>query len=127
MHGKDPHTGGRMFERFSDGYYLGRLYVEPHADERAVMHRDHHAQVAAQLYDDAETPAPLVMKIGSAHVPVHGADGVPGRTVALPESVLPATGVENPPALSEVLLAKADRATQLLDLGSVGADDPAGF
>jgi len=67
------------------------------------------------------------MKIGSAHVPVHGADGVPGRTVALPESVLPATGVENPPALSEVLLAKADRATQLLDLGSVGADDPAGF
>ena len=114
-----------MFERFSSGYYLGRLYVEPHADERAVMHRNHHVQVAEQLYDDAEAPAPLVMKIGSTHVPVHGADGVPGWTVALPEGFLPATGVENPPALSEVLLAKADRAAQLLDFGPGG--DPMGF
>ncbi|WP_254840617.1 DUF5802 family protein [Natronomonas marina] len=115
-----------MFERFSSGYYLGRLYVEPHEDERAVMHREQHEQVSEQLYD-GDGPAPLVMKIGSTHVPVHAADGVPGRTVALPPSVLPATGVENPPALSEVLLAKADRAAQLLDLGSVGGDDPAGF
>ncbi len=116
-----------MFERFSSGYYLGRLYVEPHGNERAVMHREQHERVSDQLYDGADDPAPLVMKIGSAHVPVHGADGVPGRTVALPESVLPAAGVENPPALSEVLLAKADRAAQLLDLGSVGDGDPAGF
>jgi UDP-N-acetylglucosamine enolpyruvyl transferase len=116
-----------MFERFSSGYYLGRLYVEPHENERSVMHRDLHERVHDQLYDDAEESAPLVMKIGSAHVPVHGADGVPGRTVALPRSVLAAIGVENPPALSEVLLAKADRASQLLDIGSVGAGDPAGF
>ncbi|PSQ13102.1 hypothetical protein BRC99_04430 [Halobacteriales archaeon QS_7_69_60] len=117
-----------MFERFSSGYYLGRLYVQPHDDGRAVMHREQHERVVEQLYDDEESPEPLVMKIGSAHVPVHGADGVPGRTVALPEGLLPATGVENPPALSEVLLAKADRAAQLLDLGSVADDaDPAGF
>jgi len=116
-----------MFERFSSGYYLGRLYVEPHETDRAVMHSEHHDRVCDQLYDGADHPEALVMKIGSAHVPVHAADGVPGRTVALPESVLPATGVENPPALSEVLLAKADRAAQLLDLGSVGDGDPAGF
>jgi len=116
-----------MFERFSSGYYLGRLYVEPHDDDdgRAVMHREQHERVVEQLYDDDAT-GPLVMKIGSTHVSVHGADGVPGRTVALPEGLLPATGVENPPALSEVLLAKADRAAQLLEFGSV-ADDPAGF
>jgi len=114
-----------MFERFSSGYYLGRLYVEPHENERAVMHRAEHERVSEQLYDDAGDPEPLVMKIGSTHVPVHGAEGVPGRTVALPESVLPATGVENPPALSEVLLAKADRAAQLLDFGPGG--DPMGF
>jgi hypothetical protein len=116
-----------MFERFSSGYYLGRLYVEPHEDDRAVMHREQHGRVRDDLYDDADDPAPLVMKIGPTHVPVHGADGVPGRTVALPEAVLAATGVENPPALSEVLLAKADRARQLLDLGSVGGADPADF
>ena len=114
-----------MFERFSSGYYLGRLYVQPHDDGRAVMHREQHERVVEQLYDDAGGPEPLVMKIGSTHVPVHGAEGVPGRTVALPESVLPATGVENPPALSEVLLAKADRAAQLLDFSPGG--DPMGF
>ena len=113
-----------MFERFSSGYYLGRLYVEPHESERAVMQQAEHERVSEQLYDDADGPEPLVMKVGSTHLPVHGAGGVPGRTLALPESVLPAAGVENPPALSEVLLAKADRAAQLLDLGLV---DPAGF
>ena len=65
----------------------------------------------------------LVIKVGSTHLRVHGAGGVPGRTLALP-TVLPAAGVENPPALGEVLLATADRAAQPLDLGSV---DPAGF
>jgi predicted nucleic acid-binding Zn ribbon protein len=104
-----------MFEQFSSGYYLGRLYVEPHSGNRAVMHSEQHEHVNEQLYDGHS--GPLVMKIGSTHVPVHGADGVPGQTVALPESVLPAAGVQNPPALREVLLAKADRATQLLGVG----------
>ena len=116
-----------MFERFSSGYYLGRLYVEPHGDGRAVMQREQYERVAEQLYDAENDPEPLVMKVGPAHVPVRGADGVPGRTLALPEDILPATGVENPPALSEVLLAKADRAAQLLEFGSVADGEPAGF
>jgi hypothetical protein len=111
-----------MFEQFSSGYYLGRLYVEPYDGDRAVINRDHHKQVIEELYDSEGEP--LVMKIGSTHLAVHGADGVPGRTVALPEETLPATGTDNPPALREVLLAKADRARQLLEFGS---DGPAGF
>jgi hypothetical protein len=49
---------------------------------------------------------------------------VPGQTLALPEEALSATGIDNPPALREVFLAKADRARQLLEFGT---DGPAGF
>jgi hypothetical protein len=104
-----------MFEHFSSSYYLGRLYVEPYPGDRAVMHTEHHEQVNEQLYDEYE--GPLVMKIGTTHVPVHGADDVPGRTVGLPGTALEVAGVDNPPTLREVLLAKADRAGQLLGLG----------
>jgi len=110
-----------MFEQFSSGYYLGRLYVEPYGGDRAVINREHHERVNDQLYDEA---GPLVMKIGSTHLAVHGAEDVPGRTVALPEGALSAAGIDNPPTLSEVLLAKADRAKQLL---GYDPDGPAGF
>lgn len=114
------HTNLTMFEEFSSGYYLGRLYVEPYEGDRAVMHRDQHERVNEQLYAEGvgveRLDLPLVMKIGGAHLPVHGAAGVPERTVALPDEVVERTGVENPPSLSEVLLAKADRARQLLDI-----------
>lgn len=88
------------------------------------MQRAEHERVGEQLYDGADGPEPPVMKVGSTRLRVHGAGGVPGRTLALPESVLPAAGVETPPALGEVSLATADRAARLLDLGAV---DPAGF
>ena len=109
-----------MFERFSESYYLGRLYVEPHGGERALMHRDQHEQVNEQLYATGggleRLDTPLVMKIGGRHFPVLGADGVPEGTVALPEASLEDARVENPPSLSEVLLATRDRAAQLLRL-----------
>jgi len=128
-------TRHEMFEPFSSGYYLGRLYVEPHGGDRPAMHREQHEHVSEQLYAGAgtdganEEPArqperpeqpqrggdqPLVMKIGGTHVPVHGAEGVPERTVALPEDWLEATRLRNPPTLTEVLLAKRERAEQLL-------------
>ena len=107
-----------MFEDFSSGYYLGRLYVEPHDEERAVMRRDQHEQINEQLYATGEgverLDSPLVMKVDRHHVAVRGEDGIPEGTLALPESLLEDTGVRNPPALKEVLLAKADRAAQLL-------------
>ncbi len=111
-----------MFEQFSSGYYLGRLYVEPYDGDHAAIHRSHHERVNETLYES--NFGPLVMKIGSTHLAVHGAEDIPGRTLALPERVLSATPVDNPPTLQEVLLAKADRARQLLEFGTDGS---AGF
>lgn len=110
----------RMFEQFSRGYYLGRLYVEPSDREAATMSQRQHERVNEQLYASDEgidrLDRPLVMKVGATHLPVHGAPDVPADTLAIPEPLLDDAGVENPPTLSEVLLAKADRAKQLLEL-----------
>lgn len=116
-----------MFEPFSGGYYLGRLYLEPHDTEQVVMHREQHERVNEQLYADEDAAIrrldhPLVMKVGHGHVPVHGAAGVPERTLGFPPELLDQLGVEAP-TLSEVLLVKAERAEQMLSLG--GADGAA--
>jgi len=115
----------RMFEQFSRGYYLGRLYVEPDECDVATMCQTQHEQVNRQLYTDSEgierTDLPLVMKVGTNHFPVHGDESVPADTLAVPENLLDET-VRNPPSLREVFLAKADRAAQLLAL----TDGPAG-
>jgi hypothetical protein len=104
-----------MFEQFSSGYYLGRLYVEPHDGDHAVIHRDDHVRVNEHLYTTGEGPertdAPLVMKLeNGGHFPVLGDDSVPTGTLAVPESVAP----RELPDRREVLLAKADRAAELL-------------
>jgi hypothetical protein len=109
-----------MFEQFSSGYYLGRLYVEPGEGETAKMCQAQHEQVNEQLYADcAITPLdrPLVMKLGTTHIAVEGNAATPADTLTVPESVLDAAGVDNPPELSEVLLAKEEQARQLLSLG----------
>ena len=109
-----------MFERFSSGYYLGRLYVEPDERETAAMCREQHELVNEQLYTDGEgiqrLDNPLVMKLDTSHFPVTGDEGVPRNTLAVPQAVLEGCRVRNPPTLREVLLAKADRARQLLEL-----------
>lgn len=106
-----------MFERFSNGYYLGRLYVEPGSEGVPQMCRDQHERVLRDVY---ERPVPPVMKLGRHHFAVEAAAGLPSDTLALPESVLDGAAVRNPPTLTEVFLAKADRAQQLLAL----ADGP---
>jgi len=112
-----------MFEAFSSGYYLGRLYVEPTAGDRAAINSRHHERVNEQLYASDEgvsrTDLPLVMKVGAAHLPVHGEDDVPEHTLAVPEAVLEDANVGNPPSLEEVLLAKRDHAARLFDIGAV--------
>jgi len=107
-----------MFEPFSRGYYLGRLYVRPHESERAVMQADQHDEVGRQVYgeDDEGDERPLVMKLDERHLAVHGAPDVPADTLAVPPSVLADTRIRNPPALRQVLLAKADTASQMLSL-----------
>ena len=110
-----------MFEQFSCGYYLGRLYVEPYDGERPAMHHEQHQFVNRQLYATGEgverLDAPLVMKLGRQHFAVHGDAGVPERTLAVPLGLLDdrETGL---PDLREVLLAKADRAVQLIEMGA---------
>jgi len=117
-----------MFEEFSAGYYFGRLFVEPFDGDRAVIRRDQHEQVNERLYADGSgverLDAPLVMKLENHHVVVHGDEDVPQDTLAVPKPVLEDIDIENPPTEREVLLAKADRAWQLLRLG--GWDAPQG-
>ncbi|MFB6311828.1 MAG: DUF5802 family protein [Salinirussus sp.] len=122
-----------MFEQFSRGYYLGRLYVKPRAEEPAAMSERQHELVNEQLYADGDgverTDHPLVMKVGTRHFPVTGAPDVPANTLAVPAGILEDTSIRNPPTLTEVLLATADRAAQLLRLtnGESRSDDPAGI
>lgn len=117
-----------MLEEFSAGYYLSRLYVAPRDGEQAVMHADYHELANEQVYatgEDGEHPdAPLVMKLDETHFPVHGASDVPAGTLAVPEAVIEATRVEEPPTLTDVLIAKATQASQLLQYfgGDVGGD-----
>ena len=108
------HTMNSMFEQFSGGYYLGKLYVEPHDGEQAVIHRDDHEAVNEQLYTGGDgierLDAPLVMKVDNTHFPVLGDEGVPSGTLAVPAELLE----DGSPSQREVLLAKAGRAMELL-------------
>lgn len=102
-----------MFEEFSGGYYLGRLYVQPSPEDRALLHRHQYDRVTDELYDE---DVPVVMKVDDTHITVHGTAGVPGDTLLVPESVIEESRIRNPPSLEEVLLAKAPHARQLLRL-----------
>lgn len=55
------------------------------------------------------------MKVDEHHFPVFATDDVPADTLGLPDLTLEATRVETPPTLTEVLVAKAERAAQLID------------
>ncbi|MFB6101934.1 MAG: DUF5802 family protein [Haloplanus sp.] len=103
-----------MFEEFSAGYYLGRLYVQPHDGEHAVIQQADHERMNERLYATGEgierLDAPLVMKLDGRHFPVLGGEGVPSGTLGLPPSVTEA----DLPERREVFLAKPDRAAELL-------------
>ncbi len=107
-----------MFEVFSGSYYLGRLYVTPTDRQHALIHDEQHERLNEEVYTTGEgverLDAPLVMKLESQHFPVHGDSAVPTNTLALPQSMLEDTDVRSPPSLQEVLLARRERARQLL-------------
>lgn len=120
-----------MFEVFSRGYYLGRLFVTPTDGDRAIIQRRQHERINEEVYATGEgverLDAPLVMKLESNHFPVHGDEGVPADTLVVPESMLEHTRVRNPPTLREVFLARRERARQLLALsGGLGGCANAG-
>ena len=107
-----------MFEEFSAGYYIGRLYVEPYDGDHAIMERDQHEEANIQVYASGveveRIDHPIVMKVDESYFPVFAADDVPPDTLGLPDSTLEATRVETPPTLKEVLVAKAERAARLI-------------
>jgi len=117
-----------MFERFSQSYYLGRLYVTPADTDRVTMDRTQHERVNEQLYatgDGVERlDTPLVMKLDAQHFPVHGSESIPANTLAVPDAVLENSSIDNPPALSSVFLASRDRARQLLQFAGWNPDEP---
>jgi len=103
-----------MFEDFSGGYYLGRLYVEPHEVERPAIHDDEYEAMRSELYEGSDKP--LVMKLDNHHLAVGGDEGVPSGTLGIPERLLEETGVEKPPVLKGVLLAKQGYAERILNI-----------
>lgn len=102
-----------MFEDFSSGYYLGRMYVEPHDAGGPVMQDDDFEAVSRGVYDEEK---PLVMKIGVRHLVVGGDDGVPTGTLGVPERVAVELDLRNPPSVRDVLLAKEVHAERILSL-----------
>ncbi|MFC3956870.1 DUF5802 family protein [Halovivax cerinus] len=117
-----------MFERFSQSYYLGRLYVTPTETDQVTMERAQHERVNEQLYatgDGVERlDTPLVMKLDAQHFPVHGSSSIPANTLAVPADVLENTDIENPPTVSSVFLASRERARQLLQFAGWNPDEP---
>ncbi|WP_435184647.1 DUF5802 family protein [Halobellus sp. EA9] len=102
-----------MFGSFSTSYYLGRLYVEPSDRDVPAIQRADHEAMNERLYGGHglfRVDAPLVMKLDTGHIPVLGDEDVPSGTLAVPESVTD----ENLPAERDVLLAKGERAAELL-------------
>ncbi|MDZ7687944.1 MAG: DUF5802 family protein [Halobacteriales archaeon] len=102
-----------MFDDFSSGYYLGRMYVEPYDAEHPVMQDSDFEAVSNGVYDEEK---PLVMKVEQHHLVVDGDDGVPTGTLGVPEKVADELRLRNPPSVKDVLLAKEDHATRILSL-----------
>ncbi|QIB75145.1 hypothetical protein GL213_04670 [Halogeometricum borinquense] len=113
-----------MFEQFSSGYYLGRLYVEPYDGDVPAIQREDHTHVNERLYAEEELvrlDIPLVMKLDQEHFPVVGNENIPSGTLALPEDF---AGSDLPDD-KHVLLAKPDRATELLRYAGYDLDNGA--
>lgn len=107
-----------MFEEFSAGYYVGQFSIEPYDSDHAVLDRTQHVEANEEVYATGASiervDHPIVIKVEQYHVPVFAADDVPMDTLGLPKNVLASTRIENPPTVKEVLVAKAQRAIQLL-------------
>lgn len=138
-----------MFEEFSSGYYLGRLYVEPYAGDHAVLDSDFHRYVTDELYLDASDADATGETAGADDADTTAVDGdldvasTPADEYRLPlvmklgnthfrvrgEGAVPADTLavprewlEDEPRRDErsrVLLAKREHAERLFDLGAV--------
>lgn len=115
-----------MFATFSSGYYVGRLRVEPHAGDEALMQRSQHEWVNKELYatgDGVERiDYPLIMKLWTRHFTVHADEGVPENTLLVPAWMTDENGRDPLPGMREVLLAKPDIVSRLIEWSGDGTD-----
>lgn len=110
-----------MFARFSRGYYVGRIVVEPHDGADALIQQRQLETVNKQLYAEGtgveRVDYPVIMKLWNSHFPVHGDDSVPTGTLLLPDWVIPDSSTDPFPTLKEVLLATPESVKRILDWG----------
>lgn len=115
-----------MFAPFSSGYYVGRLVVEPHGGDAALMQRSQHEHVNERLYATGagieRLDHPLLMKLSTRHFAVHGDEGVPEGTLYVPERVVEPDELSRLPDVREILLAKPAVVKQLLGWTGEDAD-----
>lgn len=115
-----------MFAPFSNGYYVGRMVVEPHDGDEALIPQSQHERMNEQLYAEGtgieRLDNPLIMKLDRRHFPVHGDRGVPHNTLLVPEWVRADVRDGPLPAVLEVLLAKAEAVPRLLHYCGLGDD-----
>ena len=104
-----------MFEEFSSGYYLGRLYVEPHDSTEPVIQDEEYRRIHDDIYG-GDDDTPLVFKLDNQHMPVKGDEGVPSATLGVPDGFVEDLDLDNPPSIRNVLLAKRGYAEQVLGL-----------
>lgn len=119
-------TADSMFAPFSHGYYVGRLLVEPHKGDDALMQQSQHERMNEHLYASGEgverVDYPLVMKLWKRHFTVHGDEGVPENTLLIPRWMMQDRSFDPLPGIREVLLAKPDVVPRLLALSGDGSD-----
>lgn len=115
-----------MFAAFSRGYYVGRMQVEPHGGDDALMQRRAVEAVNEQLYATGNgverTDYPLVMKLWQRHFPVHADTGVPEHTLLIPDRFIHDPVAEPLPSIREVLLAKPPVVRRLMQWSGDGSD-----
>lgn len=108
-----------MFDEFSGGYYACRLSIERSDGEHAVMDREHHDAATECIYTtsvgEKRVERPVFVKVDDVVFPVFAAD-VPPETLVVPDDLFEAIRTDDPPTVTELLVAKGDRAATLLEM-----------
>jgi len=108
-----------MFEESSAGYYVCRLSIERSDREHAVVDREYHDAVTDRVYTTGagreRVERPIFVKVNDVLFPVFAA-GVPPETLVVPDDLLEAIRIDDPPTVTELLVAKEERAGILLEM-----------
>lgn len=108
-----------MFDEFFAGYDVCRLSIERSDGEHAVVDREYHDAATERIYTTGvgaqRVDRPVFVKVGDVLFPVFAAD-VPPETLVVPDDLLEAIRIDDPPTVTELRVAKGDRAATLLEV-----------